>query len=174
MEFNKIAAAFLIAGIIAMLSGIIADALYSPAYEVEKRGFSVAVTETTHTEAQAEEKPVDIKALMAKADAMEGQKTAKACQMCHNFDKGGATKVGPDLWGVVGAEKGRHADFSYSKALKEKGGVWDYDSLYHMIHKPREFIEGTKMSFIGIKNPQDIANVIAYLRSLSDNPLQLP
>ncbi|MEK6734228.1 MAG: cytochrome c family protein, partial [Pseudomonadota bacterium] len=99
---------------------------------------------------------------------------AKKCAVCHDFTKNGPNRVGPNLWGIVNNKKAHRADYTYSKALAGKGGVWSYEDLFHMIHKPMEFLPGTKMNFIGFKKPEDVADVIAYLRSLSDNPAPLP
>jgi cytochrome c len=83
---------------------------------------------------------------------------------CHTINKDGPTKVGPNLWNIVGAPKISSPNFAYSSAMQKAGGIWDIPSLFQFLHKPQTFIPGTKMSFIGLNNPQDIANVIAYLK----------
>jgi cytochrome c len=102
----------------------------------------------------------------ASADAGEGAGTFKKCASCHSAEQGGPNKVGPDLWGVVGRPKASHAGFSYSAALKEKGGEWTLEDLAHFLHKPKDFVSGTKMVFPGISNETELTNLLAYLNSL--------
>lgn len=111
----------------------------------------------------------DIAPYMAKADAAKGKTTAQACAMCHSFEKGGANKLGPALWGVVGSERATHAGFAYSTALTAmKGQKWTEQDLSNFITNPMAYAKGTKMAFAGVKNPQDRANVIAWLATLKD------
>jgi cytochrome c len=171
LETNKIAAAILIAGLIALISGKIANGLYFP-HEEEgaeaKRGFAVEVAATTGGEAgaaAAPEAPVDVAALMATANAAEGANVFKKCASCHTAEPGAGHRVGPNLAGVVGSPKARHSDYAYSDAIKAKGGNWSEEELFHFLKKPQAYIPGSKMTFAGLKNPQDIANVVAYLKA---------
>jgi cytochrome c len=167
LEKNKILAAILLAGVIAMFVGNFADILYKPEYNVINKGFKVEVN--SHSDSSSTNTPeqkIDLVALLASANAEDGQKSAKKCAMCHNFEAGAGAKVGPDLWQIYNAKKARSADFSYSKSLQEVGGVWDDESLYKMINNPRKLASGTKMSFAGISKPEEVANVIAYLKTL--------
>ncbi len=116
----------------------------------------------------------DFVKLVAAANPDEGKNQTRPCQLCHNFTKGGAAKIGPDLWGVVDAPVIRDKDFNYSDALKSLGGNWTYDRLNQWLEDPRKFAPGTKMIFAGIKDEKERAAVVAYLRSLSDNPAPLP
>lgn len=111
---------------------------------------------------------------LAKADAEAGKKSFSKCASCHTPDKGGAAKVGPNLYGVVGAAKAHMDGFAYSDALKKTEGEWSYANLDAFLKSPRGYAPGTKMSFAGIKNPGERADLIAYLRTLSDNPPPLP
>ncbi len=171
LELNKIIASVLVAGLIGMVAGNVADILYQPKINV-KQGYEVEVTQAAPVAAadQELEVQVDVIALLANASVSNGANLVKKCTMCHDFTKGGPNRVGPNMWNVVNNKKGHRSDFQYSKALLAKGGTWTYQDLYHMINKPSSFIPGTKMNFIGFKKPEDVVDVIAYLRTLSDNP----
>ena len=166
-ELNKIAASVLLASLIAMLVGFIANILYKPNFKVANRGYSVEVTETVGTSATVEEVKFDIAELMKTANAEAGKEIVKKCISCHSFDKGGANKVGPHLWNVDGRDKASVEGYSYSAALKAIGGKWDDESLFHFLHKPSKFVPGTKMSFIGLSKGQDLANVVLYLKTMA-------
>ena len=112
--------------------------------------------------------------MLAKADAAKGQADAKACEACHSFAKGGAAKVGPPLYGVVGRPVASIAGFSYSDGLKAVGGDWAYDKLDAWIAKPSAFAKGTKMIYPGEPDAQKRANILAYLQTLSDSPVPFP
>lgn len=178
LEWNKIIASVLVASLIGMVVGKIVDVLYKPEYQIATRGYQVAVNEDAgemSVEAKDEGFNVDIAALMSQASSAAGKVVFKKCAACHTMDKNGANRVGPNLYNVLGAKKGHRDDFKYSSALVSQGGDWDYDSLFQLLHKPSKFIKGTKMSFVGLKKPQDIANVIEYLRQeASENPPPVP
>lgn len=175
MEFNKIFAALLVAGIIASLSGFITKELMHSEHPEEHAYKIEGVEEAGGHDAPAKPKTAEpVLAMIAGADIAQGEKLSRVCAACHSFTKGGANGTGPNLWGVVGAQKGYHAGFSYSKAIEEKGGSWDYASLNQFLWKPKAFVDGTKMNFIGLKKPEDRAAIIAWLRTLSDSPAPLP
>jgi cytochrome c len=106
--------------------------------------------------------------LLAKADPKRGEALTKVCAVCHNFTKGGANKIGPDLWDVVGAPIGEdRGGYAFSAALeKHKGQKWDAENLNEWLDNPQHFAQGTKMTFAGFPKAQDRADVIAYLGTL--------
>ena len=184
MKVNKLAAACLLAGIIAMTSGFVTRLIH-PAAPVEHHGDShgddkrvlgayakaSAAPETASAEPAG---PEAITPLLASADIEAGKKVFKKCQSCHNVDKGGANKTGPALYGVVGNDIASHEGFKYSSALDGVAGNWTYDALNQFLYKPKAYAKGTKMVFAGLKKTADRASVIAYLRAQDDSPEPLP
>lgn len=176
-EINKLIGGLLGTIFVVFSVGLVSDALFaSPA--PEKPGFAIEATEPTEggPAAPAEAKP--IADLLATANAEAGAAVFKKCQACHSGEKGGPNKVGPDLWDIVDRPVAEHEGFAYSAGMKEfsKGGTekWTYDNLNHFITSPKKFVKGTAMGFAGLPKDEDRANVIAYLRTLSDNPKPLP
>lgn len=100
------------------------------------------------------------------ADVEAGKKVFKKCKACHSL-KPGKKKVGPSLHDVVGNKAGQFKGYKYSKALKKADITWDYASLDAYLTKPRKFLKGTKMSFVGLKKKKDRDNVIAYIKANS-------
>lgn len=178
LESNKIAAAVLTAGVIAMLSGFVAELLYHPHVELEENSYVIAVTEGSGAPAApAEEEPLEpIAPLLASADVAAGEQlVGRQCASCHTFDEGGAAKVGPNLYNIVQQPIAAEEGFSYSSGLSEHSGeTWTYENLNAFLHAPRDFAPGTKMTFRGFSKTEDLANVVAYLRSLSGSPAPLP
>ncbi len=115
--------------------------------------------------------------LLANGDVAAGEKVAKKCVSCHSLTPDLKIKVGPPLYGIVGLPIAHTEDYKYSdnlKQLKEEGKVWNFENLDIFIKKPKDFAPKTKMTFPGIKSDEDRANLILYLRSLSDDPVPLP
>ena len=104
----------------------------------------------------------------------KGQKLFKKCGTCHNYEKGSANKVGPNLWNIINRPKASINGFAYSKALVEIGGEWSYEELAEFLYKPKKYAKGTKMNFAGLKKVNDRANLVLFLRAQSDNPIPLP
>ena len=173
-DFQKIFPAFLVAAIVAMLSGFVAEQVVHPK-DLKKDAVEIeSVTQVAAGGAAKPAGPEPIEALLAAADIERGAKLSKACAACHSFDKGGVNKVGPNLWDIVNAPKGGKAGFSYSSALAEAGGTWSYADLNKFLWKPKKAVPGTKMNFAGMKKPADRAAMVAWLRTLSDAPFALP
>ena len=120
----------------------------------------------------APETPLPV--LLAKADAGKGKDDAKACVTCHSFEKGGVAKIGPPLWSVVGRPIASYTGFAYSDSLKGAGGDWTYEKLDHWIANPKGMAAGTKMAYPGEKDPRKVADILAYLQTLSDSPVPFP
>lgn len=110
--------------------------------------------------------------LLASGDAAAGEKAAIGrCGTCHTFDQGGGVKTGPNLFGVMGKPIGKHAaGFAYSSALSGHGGEWSYENMDAWLKSPKAFAAGTKMSFAGLSNAQDRANIILYMREQGGGP----
>ena len=173
-EFNKIAGAVLATGLLVLGLKNFGTELFH-AETPEKPGYVIEVASATQGDGGAAPVAVPLPVLLAKADPDKGMAAAKACAACHDFTKGGPTKVGPNLWDIVGRKMGTAPGFAYSESFKAMGNnPWDFDSLNKWLYAPKEFIPGTKMAFGGIHNDQDRANVLAYLDSLSDSPQPLP
>ena len=113
-------------------------------------------------------------ALLAKADAKKGEQDAKICATCHSFQEGGAAKVGPDLWGVVGRKIASVPGFDFSDSLKKLAGDWTYDELNKWISDPKAMASATKMTFPGEKDAQKRADILAYLQTLTEKPVPFP
>src|SRR4051794_5009703 len=175
LTFNKyagavLATAFVIAGLV-QLSG----AVFSQE-KGAKPGFKVEVAEETAGGAAAPDVPPDWGTVLKTADVAAGEATFAKCKSCHNADNGGANGTGPNLWGVVGRAPGSHPGFAYSDAMKAFGAkqpIWDYQHIYDFVKGPQAYINGTKMTFVGLKAPQDRINVIAYLHA-QGSPLPIP
>lgn len=181
--FNKIAGAVLASLLVIFGTSTAIDILY-PGIEPPPPETHVAETTAGETEAAAtagateegkpEEKEQTIAVRLATAEPAAGEDVAKKCRACHTFDKGGANRVGPNLYGIVGRKVASHEGFAYSSALRDHGGSWTYELLDCYLANPKSCIPGNKMAFAGIKNPSQRADLIAYLRQQSDTPAPLP
>ena len=176
-EFNKVAGAVLGTLLFVMGVSVFSEGLFTPAKPAVP-GWNLPSAPAEGAGAQAPAPVVPLPVLLSKTDADTGKRRAAICSTCHSFGKGEASKpTGPNLWGVVGRVHAADKDFDYSEVNRElgaKGVKWTYEEIFDFIKDPKGHMPGTKMTFAGMTDPEDRAAVIAYLRSLSDNPEPLP
>ena len=176
-EFNKIAGAVLGTLLFVMGVSVLSGALFTPAKPAIP-GYDLPAAKAEGAAPEAPKPAVPLPVLLSKATADSGKRKASICSTCHSFGKGEASKpTGPNLWGIVGRVHAEDKDFSYSDANKElgaKGVKWTYDEIFDFIKNPKAHMPGTKMTYIGMAKAEDRAAVLAYLRTLSDNPEPLP
>ena len=159
---NTINGWILFAGIVA-LGGTLVSAEMFKAERPEHMGYPIeGVVEEGAGPAEAE-KPIAF--YLASADAAKGEQVFKKCAACHNAEPGGTNALGPGLFGVMGAPVAAHPGFPFSDALKSVGGAWDWDKMSAWLANPKKFAPGTKMTFAGLSNPEDRANIMMFLNS---------
>jgi cytochrome c len=177
-EINKIIGAILGTLLFVMGVGFLAEAIYHPLEGIGP-GYALAggETESGGGTTTPDTPAVSIGTLLASADPAAGQAAAKKCQSCHDFTQGGPNKTGPNLYDVVERPIGSHPGFAYSAGMLERnknGDIWSYENLNQFITSPKSFVPGTKMTFAGVKDDAERANIIAYLSTLSANPKPFP
>ena len=165
---NTIAGWVLFAGIIVLGASIVSGEVFHSG-RPEKMGYPIEGVVLAGDEA-AVEKPMDFSV----ADAVKGEQVFKKCAACHNADPGGANALGPALHGVMGGPIAAHAGFAYSDSLKGVGGNWSWDNMSTWLANPKKYAPGNKMTFAGLSNPEERANVIAFLNARSAAPLPVP
>jgi cytochrome c len=176
-ELNKIIAAILMVALLVIGLGKITDLVFhvkkpeNPGYKVDVESSSVSSNVSQAAEINEE---IDIAAIMAQGDIASGEKIFKKCAACHSINNGGANKIGPALYNVVGRRVGGVADYKYSKALATYDKDWTFEELNGFLKKPASYIKGTKMSYAGLRKEKDRASIIKYLNQNGDNPKPLP
>jgi cytochrome c len=171
LKTNTIAGWALGAGIVALGSAIVGNMMFE-GHRPEKMGYAIEGVEEAGAGGAAAEVP--IATLLPAADAAKGAEVFKKCAACHTINQGGANGVGPNLYGTLGEAIAQgKGGFAFSDALKAVGGSWNFENMNAWLTSPRKFAAGTKMTFAGLSNPQDRANVLAYINSQGSN-LPLP
>ena len=174
LRFNKIAAGVLCAGLLIMALDKVSNMLVQPK-RIAENTYPIKVEENEdNTKKVATASIIEpITSLLLNADIEVGKNIAKKCTACHAFEAGAANKVGPNLYNIVNKSIGK-SEFAYSKAFLALNGKWDYEELNKFLYKPKKYAKGTKMNFVGLKKTKDRANLIAWLRTLSNQPVALP
>jgi cytochrome c len=147
---------------------------HPPSDEAPAIGAPSGVIEQAPARVEAPFDAAVVVARLAAANPEEGASAFRFCSPCHAGEKNAPHKVGPNLWGIVGSPKAALPGFNYSIALKAKGGTWSYEDLAEYLHNPRTYAPGTSMAFAGIVDSGRLANLLAYMRTLSDAPEPLP
>ena len=174
---NKIIVSIVFAIILVLGINKVTDVIFY-VEKPEKSAYQVATVTTVASTTSAETGSVsseseNIMALFASTSATDGAKVFKKCLSCHSIAKEGKNKIGPKLFGVLGRQAGSISDYKYSKAMAAHGKVWSFEEMDGFLIKPKDWIKGTKMSFIGLKNAKDRAAVILYMNENTDNPIPL-
>lgn len=176
LTFNKVAGALLATGLAIVGLRELASGVFTH-HEVEKPGYAIQVAEAAgEGGAAAADTPPDWGTVLPTADAKAGEAVFAKCKSCHTIDNGGPNGTGPNLWGVLGRKPGSHGGFAYSAGMTDFGAkqpIWDYEHIYEFVKNPQKYIAGTKMTFVGLKKPEDRINLIAYLHS-QGSPLPIP
>ena len=174
---NKIIASIVLAIILVLGINKITDAIFY-VEKPEKSAYQVAgattTTTTTTTEISSENSESgNIMALFAATSAADGAKVFKKCSACHSIEKGKPDKIGPNIFGVLNRKAGAVSGYKYSKAMLAYGKIGSFEEMNGFLTKPKDWIKGTKMSFIGLRSAKDRAAVILYMNENTDNPLPL-
>lgn len=170
MDFNKVAAGVLTAGVVFVATLILSEGIFAPD-KLEKQAYVIDTGVVQTANATADARPqylmgAEFAALVDKGDAAKGEVTFKKCVACHSNNNGGAHKVGPNLWSVFEGKIASKDGFKYSGALSALEGNWTTDALNGWLYNPREYAKGNRMGFVGLKDDTERANLIAYLKTL--------
>tara|TARA_Y100000758_G_scaffold179078_1_gene127341 strand:+ start:23 stop:547 length:525 start_codon:yes stop_codon:yes gene_type:complete len=172
---NKILVSIVFAVILVLGINKVTDIIFhNPAPQTSAYQVNVTTVASNETQTSSEDSVSgNIMALFASTSAADGAKVFKKCAACHSIAQGGANKIGPALWGVLGRKSGSVSGYKYSKAMAAHGKNWSFEEMNGFLIKPKEWIKGTKMSFAGLKNAKDRAAVILYMNENTDSPLPL-
>jgi cytochrome c len=178
-EWNKIAGWVLAAFLVVMGITTATGTIFSP-HKPEKPGYDVCSNNECEAAADAGSSAAaapayDLGTLLAAADPAKGETTFKKCATCHSIDKGGPNKTGPNLWNILNRKHGSAAGFAYSAGVKAKATEsYNFEVMNLWIENPKAAVPGNKMSFAGIRKPEERADLLAYLNKMGDAPLALP
>ncbi len=174
---NKIFVSIVLAIILVLGINKISEVIYyvekpeKSAYQVDS--MMAATTSTSADSSSASSENENIMALFASTSVPEGEKIFKKCAACHSIAEGGANKIGPALWGVLGRKAGSVSDYKYSKGMIAYAKPWSFEEMDGFLLKPKEWVKGTKMAFAGLKKAKDRAAVILYMNANTNKPLPL-
>lgn len=169
-RLNTIFGWLLFAGVVALLLRFVVGLIIPDAERPEQMGYVIEGVEA----GGAAEGP-SLAALLNTGDAAAGAASFAKCAACHTIEQGGANGIGPNLWAIMGQPVGQHiAGYAYSTALSGHGGNWDFENMDAWLKSPRAFANGTKMSFAGLSDPQERANMILYMLSMGGGPALPP
>ena len=174
---NKIIVSILLTVVLVLGINKIAETIFyvkkpeKSAYQV--KNLSTNSTNKTASSGSEKAETGDIMALLASVSVDDGKKVFKKCAACHSIAEGGGNKIGPALWGVLGKQAGSLENYKYSKAMASYGKKWSIEEINGFLLKPKEWIKGTKMSFVGLKKEKERAAIILYLNKNSNNPISL-
>ena len=174
---NKIIVSIVFAIILVIGINKVADVIFyvekpeKSAYQVASVTTATSTTSTETTSVSSESE--NIMALFASTSTADGAKVFKKCLACHSIERGGPNKIGPNIFGVLNRKAGSVSGYKYSKAMLAYGKVWSFEEMDGFLTKPKDWIKGTKMSFMGLKSAKDRAAVILYMNENTDNPLPL-
>ena len=175
-EINKIIAAIILTVVIVLGINKLTDVVYDvkvPEGSTYKVSKATGTKEISNDDNAKVDNDDNIEALLALGNAEHGKTVFKQCVACHSVSKDGGNKIGPALWGVLGKQAGSISDYKYSKAMAAHGKTWSFEEMNGFLTKPKDWIKGTKMSFMGLKSAKDRAAVILYMNENTDNPLPL-
>ncbi len=176
--WNKVFGVIIAGGLVVLGLRVLSEELVH-ADAPEQLAYYVDLSAMTTASAETEEEPeVDFAMLLANADVGAGERVSRRCASCHSFEEGGANMTGPALHGVVGrdvAGVGSYGGYSSAMVAYAEGGeAWGYENLNAYLESPSGYISGTAMSFAGLRDAEDRANIIAYMASLSPNAPPMP
>ncbi|MEE2693952.1 MAG: cytochrome c family protein [Pseudomonadota bacterium] len=175
IEINKFIGAALTAALFLMLVNMLADSIFRDHSKIANPAYAIGTLELEIETAEPAKNPnPSLGVLLANSDSASGKKISKKCIACHTFGQGQASKIGPNLWDVIGRDIASGTEFPYSKALQNVEGRWDFVELDKFLTSPKKYAKGTKMAFPGLPKPSERADVLMYLRSLSPIPATLP
>ncbi|GGL69560.1 c-type cytochrome [Wenxinia marina] len=170
MTGTKIVGGFCGTFLVFLLGGWVAETIYHPAEDhgegEHAQAYVIPVEESAPAEAEPAEE-VNVEELFAAASASDGENLWRNCRTCHSIEPGD-NGTGPTLYGVVGRPIDAVDGFNYTGALEQVGEEWSRENLFHFLENPRGVAPGTAMSYAGMRDPQDRADLIAWLDSLDD------
>ncbi|AQX27472.1 MULTISPECIES: c-type cytochrome [unclassified Bartonella] len=151
------------------------DIIYDDSVQHSYKRYKIISNETLKKTQNISDKSLLLSELLKQGDLENGRKVFRQCAICHTSKRDESNRIGPSLWGIVNRPFAIVKNFSYSKVLRANSDrKWDFFTLDRYIQSPRQAFPGTIMSFRGIKNDQDRADLLLYLRSLSDHHIPLP